>query len=86
MIGSLISHQLMIIGQWKCIDRSLFKAIKVIQDNTSILAYSFNKNNDAIIEAITFITSIIEDCRIDKRKRKSATFQLLEGSKQLHYP
>jgi hypothetical protein len=85
MIGALISHQVMIIGLWKFIDRSLFKAIKVLQDNVSILAYSFTKDKEAINQAIYFISSNIKQCRIDKRKESPPTFELLAGLKDLTY-
>ena len=85
MIGILISHQFMIIGLWNFIDRSLFKAIKVIQDNVSVLVYSFNKGTEQIKEAINFITSIIQSCRIDKREQNPALFELISGHKEIHY-
>lgn len=85
MIGILISHQLMIIGFWNFIDRSLFKAIKVIQDNVSVLVYAFNKGTEQIKEAINFITSIIKSCRIDKREQNPALFELISGHKEINY-
>lgn len=71
--------------KWDFIDRSLFKAIKVIQDNISILIYSFTQKNKNIIEAISFITSNINECRIDKRKKKPAAFELLAALKDAPY-
>ena len=84
-IGLLISHQIMIISFWQHADRSLFKAIKIIQQNISILAYSFSKGKTEIVDSIEFISKSINQCRIDKRNKKPATFQLLLNIKHLKY-
>jgi len=85
LLGAIISHQLMIIAIWEYMDRSLFKAIKVIQDFSSILAYAFTKTKKDIIQAIKFICFRIKQCKINKRDKEPASFQLLLGLKDLSY-
>lgn len=85
LIGAIISHQLMIIGMWENIDRSMFKAIKTIQKNIPIIVKSFSKGINELTESIQNVCKKLSLCRIKKRGKNPSTHQFISSSKQLNY-
>lgn len=85
LIGVIISHNLMIIGMWKHLDRSMFKAIQVIQQYAILIAYSFNQGIDKIASIFEFICSKLDTCKINKRTKRPSNAELLKGLKNLNY-
>lgn len=85
LIGAIISHQLMIIGMWENIDRSMFKAIKTIQKNIPLIVNSFSKGVNEFNDSIESVCKKLSLCRIKKRGKNPSTHQLISLSKQLNY-
>jgi hypothetical protein len=85
LLGAIISHHLMIIGMWKNVDRSMFKAIQIIQEHTILISYSFNRGINELANVIEFICSKIDDCIVNKRRENPSNAELLLGLKELYY-
>ena len=85
LIGAIISHQFMVIGMWNNIDRSMFKAIKIIQKNIPFIIESFSKGITEIQNSVQKICSKLEDCRIKKRGKRPATYQFIQQRKIYSY-
>lgn len=85
MIGVLIQHWLLITTVWAYADRSLVKARKEIQRHIVLLiAYLQNRISvEALFEQISRTLSVA--ARIDRRKKKPNTHQLLENPCLLGY-
>jgi hypothetical protein len=66
-------------GCWEYPDRSLFKAVKTIQRHAMNLACAFASGYvDRLYEALEIIRQCLSvGCRINKRKKKPHTYQLL---------
>lgn len=73
----VIHHWLFLTSCWINPDRSLTKAAKTIQKYALYLAISL-KSIENLCQAISIIRQIlVNGCKIDKRKKKPSTFQLL---------
>jgi dephospho-CoA kinase len=85
LLGAIISHQIIIIAMWENIDRSMFKSIKTIQSNVLLISYSLDKSISELIESIEFICNKLKTCKVNKRNKNPATFELLSGLKEIYY-
>ena len=73
----IIQHWLFLTGCWTNPDRSLIKSAKTIQKYALYLAISL-KSIENLSQAIIVIRqALVDGCKIDKRKKKPSTFQLL---------
>jgi hypothetical protein len=79
LIVMLIQHWILLAGCWQYPDRSLFKAAKTIQDHAMNLAWAFASGClERLHEALEIIQRCLSvGCRINKRKKKPHTYQLL---------
>ena len=79
LIVMLIQHWIMLAGCWEYPDRSLFKAVKTIQRHAMNLACAFASGHvERLYEALEIIRQCLSvGCRINKRKKKPHTYQLL---------
>lgn len=79
LVAMIIQHWILLAGCWKYPDRSLFKAVKTIQSHVMNLACAFaSGRTDRLYEALETIQRCLSvGCRISKRKKKPATYQLL---------
>ena len=79
LIGQLIQHWLIIYTCWSNPNRSLVKAAAAISAcATCLLLAMRDASSRAFTQAIDFIVrSVAATCRISKRSKKLALFQLL---------
>ena len=79
LIVMLIQHWILLAGCWEYPDRSLFKAVKTIQKHAMNIACAFASGHVArLYEALKIIRQCLSvGCRINKRKKKPHTYQLL---------
>jgi hypothetical protein len=77
LIAMIIQHWLLLVSCWCYPDRSLFKAAKTIRKHSITLACAFDSTS-ALSGAIETIQCCLSaGCRINKRKAKPHTYQLL---------
>ena len=77
LLTMIIQHWVLLVGCWAYPNRSLFKAAQTIQKHALSLAVAFD-SVPAISEAIAAIQRCLAaGCRINKRKTKPHTYQLL---------
>lgn len=79
LIVMLIQHWILLAGCWEYPNRSLFKAVKTIQKHAMNLACAFASGcADRLYEALEIIQRCLSvGCRINKRRKKPHTYQLL---------
>ena len=79
LIVMIIQHWILLAGCWQYPDRSLFKAVKTIQKHAMNLACAFaSGTRKRLLEALETIQRCLSiGCRINKRKAKPHTYQLL---------
>lgn len=79
LIVMLIQHWILLAGCWQYPDRSLFKAVKTIQNHAMNLACAFaSGHGKRLCEALKTIQRCLSvGCRINKRKKEPHTYQLL---------
>ena len=79
LLVMLIQHWILLAGCWQYPDRSLFKAVKTIQNHAMNLACAFASGHlERLYEALEIIQRCLSvGCRINKRKKKPHTYQLL---------
>jgi hypothetical protein len=78
LIGMIIVHWMMIIGCWHVPSRSMVKAAKAIRQQILLIARALNGRDDLSV-VLEEITQCLDHCRIDKRRKRPNTFQLLEN-------
>jgi hypothetical protein len=76
LIGMMIVHWMMIVGCWQVPSRSMVKATKAIRHQINLVARALAGRDD-LIQVLHEITQGLDRCRIDKRKKRPNTFQLL---------
>jgi hypothetical protein len=76
LIGMIIVHWMMIVGCWSVPNRSMVKAAKVIRQQIILLARALAGRDD-LDQILQEVTQGLDRCRIDKRKKRPNTFQLL---------
>jgi hypothetical protein len=79
LIVMLIQHWILLAGCWQYPDRSVFKAVKTIRKHAMNLACAFASGcADRLYEALETIKRCLSvGCRINKRRKKPSTYQLL---------
>lgn len=79
LIVMLIQHWILLAGCWQYPDRSLFKAVKTIQNHAMNLVCAFASGRQKrLCEALKTIQQCLAaGCRINKRKKKPHTYQRL---------
>ena len=79
LVVMIIQHWIFLIGCWEYPDRSLFKAVKTIQRHAMNLACAFASGCvNRLCEALEVIRRCLSvGCRINKRRKKPHTYQLL---------
>ncbi|MFN7039529.1 MAG: IS4 family transposase, partial [Alphaproteobacteria bacterium] len=87
LIAMVIQHWLLLISCWSDFERSLTKAVKIIQKNISILVCDFSKNDfDNIEQTLEYISNLFQGgIKINKRSAKQTTAQLLNDPESLNY-
>ena len=79
LIGLVIMQWILIINLWKNADRSLVKAMKVVQKFALTIALFF-RNETMLTEVLDKLQKCIQaDSRIEKRRKKHSAFQLLNS-------
>ena len=76
LLALVIQHWLLLLGCWELPDRSLFKAIRVLQKHAFHLACVL-PSPSLLAVTLTMILHTLDRCKIQKRKARPATFQLL---------
>jgi hypothetical protein len=79
LIVMLIQHWILLACCWEYPDRSLFKAVKTIQKHAMCLAYAFASGSiSQLYKVLKSIKSCLSvGCRINRRRKKLSTYQLL---------
>lgn len=78
----LIQHWFFVVGCWAADDRSLVKASLVLRKQ---VFHWLSVLNDAprLLQALTLIIPTLQRCKVQKRKARPATFQLLDLASSL---
>ena len=79
LIAMLIQHWTIIVSCWHLPDRSMVKAAQTVRKFALYLAISFNFLKKLVSALNDLVNVIISGCRINKRKKTPANFQLLLG-------
>jgi hypothetical protein len=75
LIGAIISQWIFSIGLWDTLNRSVFKAVKIIQKSIVGIALSFH-DSQMLICNFEFLLSCLSKCCQERRRKHPATFQL----------
>lgn len=77
LLAMVVEHWLLLVSCWERPDRSLYKAVKTIQEHAGHLA-SHLKSVEHLAEALSVIQRCLAvRCRINKSRANPQTFQLL---------
>jgi hypothetical protein len=80
LLGMIIQHWIFLTSCWQYPDRSLMKASQLIRKHATTIAVAFASGTmERLIEAIEIIRQCLRGCRINKRRKKPNTYQLLLG-------
>ena len=79
LLAMLVQHWVFLVGCWQYANRSLQKAAKTVQKHAIHLAIAFASGSfERLCEALKIIKRCLaKGCRINKRKAKPSTYQLL---------
>jgi hypothetical protein len=72
----IIIHWMIIVGCWQVPSRSMVKAAKAIRHQINLVARALNGRDD-LEQVLQEITEDLDRCKIDKRRKRPNTFQLL---------
>ena len=77
LLGMVVQHWILLVSCWSHADRSLVKASRIVRDHAKQLAIVFGMRQLVcqILEVIR--ESLAVRCRLNKRRRKPAAYQLL---------
>ena len=85
LIGVVIQHWMLITTVWRYVDRSLNRASKAIQKHV-VLLVAFFQSRITAEAALEQLAEALQACaRIDHRKTKPNTYQLLQNPTNLDY-
>jgi hypothetical protein len=77
LIAMVVQHWLLLVGCWVFVDRSLTEAAKTVRREATCLVGAI-RSAARLVEALAAIRRCLTTgCRIDRRRRKPSTFQLL---------
>jgi hypothetical protein len=79
LLSVVIQHWLLLLGCWGMPERSLFKAVRVLQKHAFHLATVLT-SLPLLTLTLTTILHSLDRCKIQKRKARPSTFQLLARS------
>jgi hypothetical protein len=80
LLGMIIQHWIFLTSCWQYPDRSLMKASTLVRKHAISIAFAFALGTmERLIEAIQMIRKCLKGCRINKRKKRPNTYQLLMG-------
>jgi hypothetical protein len=76
LLAMIIEHWVMLTGAWRNADRSIWKAAQTISKHSLWLCYALRHSQlEDVLESLALILK--RGCKITKRKKRPATFQLL---------
>lgn len=78
LIGVILQHWCLLISCWEEPERSLFKAVKTLQKQAFYLA-SVLAHDQLLVQALQTLSRALTRCKIQKRRTRPSTFQLLVG-------
>jgi hypothetical protein len=77
LIGVLILHWCLLTGLWQQIERSRFKAARLVQKYVTAIALALAQPEE-LMRVLTLVqTSLLATCRTNKRRKHPSTYQLL---------
>jgi hypothetical protein len=77
LLAVVVQHWILLIGCWDHADRSLFKAVQVLRKHALHLAVSL-PYLPRLADALHTLLFSMQRCKVQKRRAKPATFQLLD--------
>jgi len=79
LIAMIIQHWILLVGCWQYPNRSLFKAVKTIQQHVMSIALALASGIPERLEEVLEIIQrcLAVGCKINKRKKKQHNYQLL---------
>lgn len=79
LIAMIIQHWILLVGCWQYPNRSLFKAVKTIQQHIMGIALALaSGQSERLLEVLEAIQRCLAvGCKINKRKKKPHNYQLL---------
>ena len=77
LIGVLILHWILLTGLWQHIERSRFKAARLIQKYITAMALALTHLEELVHVLTRVQTSLLATCRTTKRRKQPGTYQLL---------
>jgi hypothetical protein len=78
LMGVVVLHWLLLVARGGVWDRSVFKAARVLQKLSVLLAVDWRFGR-GLAGVVLLFGEGLRSCRVNKRRRRPATFQLLLG-------
>ena len=85
LLAVTVQHWLLVAGVWQFADRSLVKAARIVRGFVPSLAMALHYPDLLIKQLATMRASLAKTARINPRKRKPNTYQLLLKPELLDY-
>ncbi|WJW70326.1 IS4 family transposase (plasmid) [Candidatus Chlorohelix allophototropha] len=79
LIGQIIQHWLVLAGVWQEAERSLIKASRIVRAHARSLLFRIDNPPHLLQELIYICASMQKGCRLDRKKSKPSSFQLLNS-------
>ncbi len=78
LVGVLLQHWMLVTSLWAYPDRSAWKAAQTLRKHAWHVAVAFRAGRTALTAALHVVQrTLVAGCRLNKRKKGPATFQLL---------
>lgn len=77
LIGVLLLHWILLTGLWQHIERSRFKAARLIQKYITAIALALTQPDDLVRVLTQVQASLLATCHTNKRRKRPGTYQLL---------
>lgn len=84
LIGLLITHWITLLGCWHDPRRSLRQARQMVQWGTSALCFALREQRSLQEVIVRLSDGMRQGCRIDSRRKKHNTYQLLADPNLIH--
>jgi hypothetical protein len=78
LLGQLITQWCSVVGAWQCLERSLVKVTRVVQDHAIALAYALPTLRRLTALLRQLIAACQTSCRVNTRKTKPTHAQLIQ--------
>jgi hypothetical protein len=81
LLGLLLAHWLLLTSHWQTPHRSWFKALRVVQDHATLLAWALDSHRQLVRVCRQIQACFALNCYTNIRNKSPTTYQLLENPK-----